>query len=249
MEEAQTIFDYLPESPEEANYLQFLSDVFESNYQNEKYQFSFIAFHMLFMCFVYYQIAKIYSIEREETKKLMIFTGKAHSHIEAHETKIRAGKDSPFSPLKFSEENERTIMGLFLAIGCSREEIFQLKRLVDDRNDVAHSNGNIFYKTKESLDGKIEEILGCIEAIQEHSAPIIEACYRRFLEDSANPDDREFPDEQDQVRDILVHRNYLSMEDIAVIRALDIRTYEAHERYANMQALQQAIETMYGDVG
>jgi hypothetical protein len=80
-------------------------------------------------------------------------------------------------------------------------------------------------------------------------AVIIETCFRRFLEDSANPEEREYPDDQDQVREILVHRNYLSMEDIAVIRVMDIRTYEAHERYANMQALQQAIEAMYGDVG
>ena len=113
MEEAQRIFDYLPDTPTESEYLQFLWEAFESNYTNEKYQFAFIAYHMLFMCFVYYQIAKIYKTCPASCRDLMIFTGKVQNHIEAHEA---SRNDTSLQPLRFSEENERTIMGLFLAI-------------------------------------------------------------------------------------------------------------------------------------
>jgi len=87
---------------------------------------------MLFMCFVYYQIAKLYKVKPEECKDLMIFTGKIQDHIDKHERKISAGEESLLAPLqKFSLENERTIMGLFLTIKCTRTEIKSFKEIVD----------------------------------------------------------------------------------------------------------------------
>lgn len=59
MEEAYQILQYLPnrfKQRDEQEYIEFLWDSFESNYQNEKYQFAFIAYHMLFMSFVYFTI-------------------------------------------------------------------------------------------------------------------------------------------------------------------------------------------------
>ncbi len=52
MEEAAELESYLPlsyKSPKEQEYIAFLRDAFESNYQNEKYQFAFLAYHMLTM--------------------------------------------------------------------------------------------------------------------------------------------------------------------------------------------------------
>jgi len=115
MEEAQKIFQYLPITPPDDEYIRFLWETFETNYKTEKFQFAFIAYHMLFMCFVYYQIAKLYKVKPEECKDLMIFTGKIQDHIDKHERKISAGEESLLAPLqKFSLENERTIMGYSL---------------------------------------------------------------------------------------------------------------------------------------
>ena len=63
MEEAYEILDYLPirfKQRNEQEYIEFLWDSFQSNYENEKYQFSFIAYHMLFMSFVYFFKSEIY---------------------------------------------------------------------------------------------------------------------------------------------------------------------------------------------
>jgi len=238
MEEAQRIFDYLPVNPPDEEYIRFLWDAFESNYSNEKYQFSFIAFHMLFMCFVYYQIAKIYKIDPDTCKNLMVFTGKVQDHIEDYENKTLQGKDVTLAPLqKFSLENERTIMGLFLAIQCDREEIRQFKTIVDSRNKIAHSNGNIFYKTSLAVDTQISDIVSCIEKIQFKSKSIIDNFFKNFLLSSQDINDREFPDDESQISEIFISRNYISLADIEIAKLMDISTFSNEPGFVNIQTL------------
>jgi hypothetical protein len=62
MEEAAELANYLPlsfKSEKEQEYIRFLWDAFESNYQNDKFQFAFLAYHMLTMSFVYFNIWQI----------------------------------------------------------------------------------------------------------------------------------------------------------------------------------------------
>src|SRR5664280_2535320 len=75
IEEASEILNFLPvrfKQPNEQEYIEFLWDSFESNYKNEKYQFSFIAYHMLFMSFVYFNIWQIKSIREEDFDKIKL---------------------------------------------------------------------------------------------------------------------------------------------------------------------------------
>lgn len=246
MEETERIFDYLPLQPPDDEYIRFLWDAFESNFNNDKYQFAYIAYHMLFMSFIYYQIAKIYLTENEKCRDLMTFTGKVQEHIDNHERKIADGKESELAPLqKFSLENERTIMGLFISIGCTREEIKSMKTIVDGRNSIAHSNGNIFYKTKESLESKINEMISCVESIQEKSKPIIEKAYHAFLIESQSPDKREFIDDESQIKEIFVHGNYLSLKDIKIAQQYDISVLSGEPGFTNIQSLTQTLNDLY----
>jgi hypothetical protein len=236
MEEAQRIFDYLPIQPPDDEYIRFLWEAFESNYKNDKYQFAYIAYHMLFMSFIYYQIAKIYLNENNICRDLMTFTGKVQEHIDNH------------APLqKFSLENERTIMGLFISIGCTREEIKSMKTIVDGRNSIAHSNGNIFFKTKESLEGKINEMLSCMEVIQVKSKKIIENSFHAFLIESQNPDEREFLDNGNQIKEIFVHGNYLSIEDVKIAKLWNITTLSGESNYQNIESLAATLKSVYVD--
>ena len=62
MEEAFDLGEYLPlsfKTPTEADYIAFLWDAFQSNYGNEKFQFAFLAYHMLTMCCIYFNIWQI----------------------------------------------------------------------------------------------------------------------------------------------------------------------------------------------
>ena len=62
MEEAAELSNYLPlsfKTHSEQDYIAFLWDAFETNYTHGKYQFAFLAYHMLTMSFVYFNIWQI----------------------------------------------------------------------------------------------------------------------------------------------------------------------------------------------
>ncbi len=99
---------------------------------------------------------------------------------------------------------------------------------MDDRNDTTHPNGNIFFSTQAALDAKISEILRVVEEIQTHSRPIIERCYREFLIHSADPEEREYPDPADKIREVLIHGNYMSQRDIDICLGFDVESLKGH---------------------
>ena len=99
---------------------------------------------------------------------------------------------------------------------------------MDDRNESAHPNGNIFYSTEAALDIKITEILRVGAEIQTHSKPVIEHCYRDFLLQNHDPDEREYVDAADQIREVLIHGNYLSQKDIEICLSFDAESLAEH---------------------
>src|SRR5271169_5147960 len=95
------------------------------------------------------------------------------------------------SPFVFSTVNERSILRFLKLIACDNTKIGTYAKLVDDRNESAHPNGNIFYSTEAALVIKITEILRVVDQIQSHSKPVIEHGYREFLVQNHDPDERE----------------------------------------------------------
>ena len=75
MEEAAELGNYLPLSfrtPSEQEYITFLWDTFEINYTQGKYQFAFLAYHMLTMSFVYFNIWQIKQTRPQDFEKALI---------------------------------------------------------------------------------------------------------------------------------------------------------------------------------
>ena len=141
MEEATELANYLPlsfKTESEQEYIQFLWEAFESNYENNKYQFAFLAYHMLTMSFVYFNIWQITQNERKDFAKGLTCIDK---DIENN----LIGASSPFV---FSTVNERSILRLLKLIECDNGKIGSYAKLVDDRNASAHPNGNIFYSER-----------------------------------------------------------------------------------------------------
>jgi len=120
-------------------------------------------------------------------------------------------------------------------------------KLVDDRNSTAHPNGNIFFSTQSALDGKIREILRIVREIQKQSRPVIETCYRQFLVQNHNADEREYADPTDQVCEVLIHGNYLSQRDIDICLALDPRSIVGESEMVGALELHRALAEEYGD--
>ena len=239
MDEAAELGNYLPlsfKSPKEQEYIAFLWDAFETNYTHAKHQFAFLAYHMLTMSFVYFNIWQIRQDRPEDFEKGLIGFGK---DIE----KNLLGATSPFV---FSTVNERSILRLLKLIACDNRKIGTYAKLVDDRNETAHPNGNIFFSTQAALDAKITEILRVVDEIQTYSRPVIEHCYREFLLQNHDPDEREYPDAADQIREVLIHGNYLSQRDIEICLGVDLANLAGHPQGDNMRELHEALKVAYG---
>jgi len=231
MDEAAELANYLPlsfKTPKEHEYIEFLWDAFETNYTHGKYQFAFLAHHMLTMSFVYFNI---WQIKR---------------HLAADFDKAMVGFDKDMekelmtatSPFTFWRVNESAVMRFMKLIGCDNAKIGSYAKLVKDRNATAHCNGNVFYSQQTAMDIKIGEILRIVDEIQTHSAHVIQRCYHKFLLDSNNPDDREYADESDQIREVLIHSNYLSQRDIELCGAYDILQHEELEMHTNAAGIE-----------
>jgi len=238
MEEAWQILEYLPRSfktEKEQEYINFLWESFASNYENEKYQFAFLAFHMLTMSFVYFIVWQIKYNQPQDFNKAVIGFSK----------NVEKGLLEATSPFTFSEVNESAIFRFLKLIGCDNSKIGNYTKLVKDRNDIAHSNGNIFYNAAETIDNKITQTLKLIEEIQQQSKPVIESCYQTFLKENHDPEEWEYSQSNDQIREILIHKNYLSQKDIEICLNCNITNLETNEEYNNIKDLHQTFMQEY----
>jgi len=238
MEEATELGNYLPlsfKSAKEQEYIAFLWDAFETNYTHGKYQFAFLAYHMLTMSCVYFNIWQIKQTEPGDFAKGLIGLGK-----DVEKNLLEAS-----SPFVFSTVNERAILRFLKLIACDNGKIGTYGKLVDDRNDTAHPNGNIFCSTQAALDAKITEILRVVDEIQEHSRPVIERCSREFLLCGADAEDREYADPADQIREVLIHGNYLSRRDIDICLAFDVESLNDHEGIDEIKALHDVLAAQF----
>lgn len=242
MEDSLELANYLPlsfKTPKEEEYIAFLWDAFETNYRAEKYQFAFLAYHMLTMSFIYFIIWQIRNNEPKDFEKATIGFGK-----DVEKALTNAG-----SPFAFSKLNERSILRFLKLIHCDNGKIGTYAKLVDDRNNTAHSNGNIFYNDQHSLDLKIAEILRIVEEIQAHSKPVIEHCYENFLAESYDDEEREYADPTDQIREAFIHSHYLSHKDIEICLECDpapiMRRHDDANAMIAIKALHDQFQAQY----
>lgn len=242
MDEAAELFDYLPlsfKTPKEQEYIEFLWDAFETNYSNKKHQFAFLAYHMLTMSFVYFNIWQI------KQNRPADFLKATYGFTKDNEDTVI----SATSPFTFSEIGESAVFRFLKLIDCDNSKIGSYTKLVKDRNASAHPNGIIHYADQQTLDIKISETLRVIAEIQNHSKCVIEDCYKQFLLDSHDPEEREYPDAADQIREILIHGNYLSQKDIDICIGFSLATLADQPRHDNMCELHDFLKAEYGTEG
>lgn len=237
MDEALDLAEYLPVSfklPSERDYITFLWETFEDNYNNAKYHFAFLAYHMLMMSFIYFKIWQIRQIlPGDFEQELVGFTRNRDR---------KCLRDN--SPFTFSQVSERAILELFRLIGCDQNQIEKYKTLVDDRNNAAHANGNIYFQSQNEMDTKIHQVLGDMSEIQSNFQPIMNSYYGQFLLQSHDPDEREYPDIEDQVREVLIRGNYMSEKDIEDCVNFDTSGLLSDDRQ-NINDLDNALRNMY----
>ena len=235
IEEAGQLEGFLPISyrtAKEEEYVRFLWEAFNDNCASDKYQFAFLAYHMLTMCFVYFNIWQIKLIKPDGFATALIGFGKDMEKELLEAT----------SPFTFSVVNESNVMRFLKLIQCDNGKIGTYTKLVKDRNDTAHSNGNIFFSTEAELAGKVRDILRLVSEIQGHSEGIIVEGYKKFLQESADPEEREHIEVKDQVREVLIHESYMSLIDLDFCANVDIAEFADHPHFAEIEALHAEVK-------
>lgn len=234
MDAALEIHNYLPlayPSASEGEYIGFVWEAFESNYVAGKYQFAMLAFHMLYMSYVYFSVWQIKQAKPEAFTHAVLFQQKEKELLTAS------------SPFTFSEVNERSIFKFLRLVGCENQHIGRFQKLVDQRNEIAHPNGNIFFSDQATADLRIEEVMQQIRGIQTHMPSVLHACLLQFLRDSANPDEREIADSEVHVEMNFLYKHYLSRKDIEACLACDLSEFDASPFRGEVQALMQVLQT------
>ncbi|APZ53832.1 hypothetical protein [Salipiger abyssi] len=171
IEGAEKIHDYLPVSyntAKERDYVRFLWEAFETNVEHDKYQFAFLAYHMLVMSFVYFNIWQIKLIRPVQFETAMVGFNK----------NMEKDLMAATSPFVFSVVNESTVLRFLKLIQCDNSKIGTYAKLVGERNNTAHANGNIFFNSESEFEQKVRDVLRTVAEIQSHSEGIIKEGYR-----------------------------------------------------------------------
>jgi hypothetical protein len=243
MDEALGLGSYLPVSfkaQSEDAYIKFLWDAFQSNYATGKYEFSSLAFHLLYMSFVSFAIWQIRLVRELDFKKALI-----GFQSESEMTLLDA--DTPF---KFYERlKESQIFRFLKLIGCENSQVGEFAKFVKRRNKIAHPSGTVFFNDRESIDAEIAEMMREVANIQRHMNPIILEVYGRFLVDSSNIEEREYSDPKQEIEASLIHLNYISPKDIEICRGFDLAKFADRPEYEDMRELHNALVANYGEEG
>lgn len=237
MEDALPILEYLPNSfqkPGEQEYITFLWDAFTSNYEHENYQFAMLPYHMLYMSFVYFSVWQIKLMRARDFENASIFVPKKERDI------LQAT-----SPFTFSIVNERSIFRFLKLIGCEEQHTGSFAKLVDVRNELAHSNGLINCRDQAAADERVEQVLREVRAIQRHMTPLLHECLSQFLIESCTEEDMEYDNSTDQIRELLVHKHYFSLKDIEACRDFDVQTLSNSPFFESMKTLFDDFLRMY----
>ena len=81
---------------------------------------------------------------------------------------------------------------------------------------------------------------------QTRSRPLIEQVYHEFLLQNHDPEDREYADAADQIREVLIHGNYLSQKDIEICLDFDLTALCNPPEIETIRHLHEALTTEYG---
>ncbi len=239
MDTAFDLADYLPVSfktKSEQDYVAFLWDAFQSNYESGKFEFASLAFHLLYMSFVSFSIWQIRLAREQDFRNALV-----GFQTEAEGKLLEA--DSPF---KFYDRlKESQIFRFLKLIGCTNDHVGEFAKFVKRRNKIAHPTGTVFFNNQLSIDTDIDEMMREVQNIQQHMRPIVLEIYDLFLTSSANVDEREYSDVADEIETNLIHRNYFSRKDLEICVSLACSKYANHPSLTEINTFHESLNDRF----
>lgn len=241
MDDAFELENYLPisyRSSSEKAYIRFLWESFRSNYESDKFEFSCLAFHLLYMSFVSFSLWRIRRVREQDFKNALIgFQREKEGRI--------LDADNPF---KFYENlKESEIFRFMKLLGCENDQVGEFSKFVRSRNKMAHPSGTVFFNDQISIDGEIGKMMREVANIQNHMKPIVLDAYGQFLQESTDFDAREYADPAQEIEINFIHQNYISRKDIEFCLAYDLTPYRDLVIYSSLESMHQTFCETYAE--
>lgn len=193
------IRSYLPViylEDETNEFVDYLVSAYIENLPNEKYQFSYTAFHMLYMSFIY------------KTKWFL----KEHGNTQIEESLQEYSKQNKVffnGAFDLSQMMEKTSLEkLMRPLSFHANDIDLCKNLVEVRNKCSHASGKIYFKRIQQIENYILEGLDNVSSIQKKVYPQLRNIFENFIENKWNTNWIE-----NDIRTWIIE-NYISQKDI-----------------------------------
>jgi hypothetical protein len=242
MDEALELSDFLPISygvHTEEEYVKFLWDAFQSNYEGAKFEFASLAFHLLYMSFVSFSLWQIRLAREQDFRSALV-----GFQIEAERNLLSAN-----SPFKFYENlKESQIFRFLKLIGCANDQVGEFSKFVKRRNKIAHPSGTVFFNDRDTIESEIAEMMREVRNIEVHMRPVIVDVYKRFLLDCADAEELEYATYEQELEVNFVHKNYASRKDIEFCLHHDIDLFREHVNFRLIAALHATLAAKYPDL-
>jgi hypothetical protein len=215
-----------------AVYVKKLLDAFEDNYASHNYQFAYIAFHMLMMIGVYVTIWQIKHTENyynHKSKKLIDAINKTQS------------------PFAIAYNNEKQVLALLDAIGCSDKDIQRFIACVEIRNNCAHSNGILHIPNKSKLCKQCRKSVRVLTIIQNQSRATVKKLFINFVETSIHAQTQSKKTYRTRITNDVVKKYYFSSYDIELLFRIKYVFPQNHPNHTHELRLRNALARRYGD--
>ena len=205
------IREYLPIkfADEETNeYIEYFKKAYLENFEKEKYQFSFTAFHILYMTFVY------------KTKWFLKEQG--NQDIEnSLQNFVNQNRGTAFNTLfDLSQFPKKTSLEKLLKSLCFHvNDIGICKNHVEVRNNCSHASGRIYYKKQSRIEYYIEEEIEFAEKIQIKLKPELKKLFTYYLENNWDT-----PIQSGYIRSWIIEK-YLSAKDLKILTKFDLSLF------------------------
>jgi hypothetical protein len=205
-EHIHSIRSYLPVefAEQETNeFIEYLVSAYLENLTTQKYQFSFTAFHMLYMSYIY------------KIKWFLKQQGNVNIENSLQEF-IRQNRGATFNTIfDLSQMPEKSSLEKLLqSLSFHANDVDLCKNLVEVRNKCSHASGKIYFKRQRQIENYILEELDNIRAIQNKIKHQVKIVFENLITEIWEKNWIEA-----DLKEWII-KNYLSKKDIEVILQL-----------------------------
>lgn len=210
------------QSQDNEEYLEFLFESLQKNFDAAHYQFSLMSFHLIYMSFIYKTIWLMKISNQSEVIELFTSNKDLNDSINMYDISI---------------VSEKKVIKLLKSLGCHLNEIKDFCSLIDRRDNCAHASGIIHYK-EIHIKRYVEEGIGYLENIQHKTKPKLENIMHIFLEENWDTETRKSTTARDSF-DQFLRENLISLKDLEYLAAITpvFIAMEATKKYIYQQVL------------